>query len=197
MEPAHPMDPHVADHGVPPFFLQAGSPSSLAVLDPDALDLSLASQRVFPWVTEPLVMFWHGAPVALSYKYDVSVMLEDVICLVGEVSCSAEGFRALEWANSGFFARWILRWGAGRIQVVHEWMDPHEARPEAAFALEALRRPVALPVVDFLAEWRRPLEIVSAALLDAGYGAEDLTRLPALDQAIARTGRRGWLYQPV
>jgi len=62
-------------------------------------------------------------------------------------------------------------------------------------ALLAAAGAIRLPVVEFLGEWKRPLELVAHALHGAGYSKDQIPRLAALDDVVERLPQKGQLYE--
>jgi hypothetical protein len=60
-------------------WIQAGCPRNTAEHDRDDEDLCEAVETVFPLEAECMVMVWSGVYIPLSYKYDLGVMLADII----------------------------------------------------------------------------------------------------------------------
>jgi len=172
------------------FSIQASNPRFLAEFDADDTNLSDAVQTVFPLEAECALLAWNWIYVPLTYKYDLSVMIDDVIGLIDSMLAEPSGNRTIQWPSNTFAATWKIEWGGGITTVEAEWISVL-GETEAMLA----RKPkVVLNSSEFVGEWRRPLEVIIAALTSAGYG----TNLPGMDRLctlVSKIGYPGLLYR--
>ncbi|MEO7594939.1 MAG: hypothetical protein ABI134_27225, partial [Byssovorax sp.] len=75
------------------FFIQSSNPRSSSECDADDASLCDAVQTVFPMATESMIMVWSGVYIPLGYKYDVSLMVDDIIDLCNDILLTKEGRR--------------------------------------------------------------------------------------------------------
>jgi hypothetical protein len=173
------------------FVIQASNPRALRQFDPNDASLSDAVQTVFPLETEYALMIWNWVYIPLSYKYDLSLMADDSVALVEEMTSEERGRRVIQWPSNTFAATWKVEWGDGKATVDAVWdsvLGDTEAQLKA-------KPTIVVPTVDFVSEWRRPLEVIAAALEGAGYTARALHGLARMKAAIDRTGGGGILYR--
>ena len=67
------------------FYIQASNPrfqDSINIYDES---LSDAIESVFPLNTENAILVWNYISIPLSYKYDISYMIEDILQLLDEL----------------------------------------------------------------------------------------------------------------
>lgn len=132
-------------------------------------------------------MFWDGVYIPISYKYDLSVIYEDAAAVLQALLDAPAGELSVVWPSNTFNATWQIQWGAGEMRIVSEWGQ----LLGGAELLLRNRREIALPVADYLAEWKRVLMIVHEGLEKCGYGltlGEELTSLKALASRIPQQG---------
>jgi len=67
------------------FHIEPGTPEHCTVDGGLARDLGDAIQAAFPLETEDAQLVWHRLSVPLSYKYDFSVIIEDIIAMLAYV----------------------------------------------------------------------------------------------------------------
>jgi hypothetical protein len=173
------------------FIIQSSNPRSESACDPDDASLSDAIQTVFPMDTEDMLIVWNGIYVPLSYKYDVSLMTDDILDLCSDIIAAAEGYRRICWPSNTFAAVWDIRWGSDIVTVQTQW----NRVVGGTEALLVARSCISIPREDFLAEWKRPLEIVADALRKAGYTQKQIPRVAFLDDIITKLPDHGHLYR--
>jgi hypothetical protein len=172
------------------FFIQSSNPCSSPECDADDASLSDAVQTVFPMVTESMIMVWSGVYIPLGYKYDVSLMVDDIIDLCNDILLTKEGRRCVHWPSNTFAAVWDVAWDSSAVTVNAQWSRVVGGME----AMLASKSSISVPRADFLAEWKRPLEIADGALHRAGYKPEQIPRLVALHDLVARLPQYGRLY---
>lgn len=172
------------------FVIQASCPRALRVHEPDDESLSDAIQTVFPLATERAILAWNRICVPLSYKYDVSVLADDILRLLESMLAEAQGALVVEWPSSTFAARWTITWGDALTTVRAEWRDVSGG----IVSLLATHDSISVPTREFLAEWKSLLVVVERALKDAGYAEDQLTGLGQLRRVVATLPGNGELY---
>jgi hypothetical protein len=175
------------------FLIQASSPRGLPLRDAEDASLSDAIQTVFPLKTEGMYLIWNGISVPLSYKYDVSLMVDDVLHLLAQMLGHATGYESIDWPSNTFAATWEVRWGAGHVVVVSDWRHVAGGTRDLLGASGSIQ----LDLVHFMREWRRPLEVVAEALQKAGYEDHQILGLSVLRDTLRNIVGQGELYQDV
>lgn len=137
---------------------------------------------------------WRHVYIPLSYKYDVGMILLDVIRMVRELLASESGEWQVDWPSNTFGCRWHFRWEDECLIVTSsEW------RSVVGGTEELLRgRPILqIGKSEFVFEWKALLERVRDALVGAGFTSSalpELERITETERAIAEYGvlyRRG------
>lgn len=172
------------------FSIQASNPRTLIRYDANDTTLSEAIQTVFPLETEHAIMSWNWIYVPLSYKYDLSMMIDDIIALANDVLSSPQGSRTIHWPSNTFASLWTIDWTHPNITVEAEWTS---VVGDTESMLSA-RSKVTMGAVDFVEEWKQPLELIMGSLTSAGYGAS-LLGMDRLLAVVGRIGRPGILYR--
>jgi hypothetical protein len=173
------------------FAVQASNPRSLAICDHNDESLSDAIQTIFPLEAEYALIAWNWIYIPLSYKYDVSMMAEDLVELIELMLSHERGNRTIQWPSNTFAATWKVEWGNKMTMVNTEWSC---VLGETEAALSA-RPTILLGTDDFIAEWRRLLQVVAAALEAAGYTPERLVGMRHLQELLGKLGCDGILYR--
>jgi len=172
------------------FTIQASNPRQLAEFDSNDTNLSDAVQTVFPLDAECALLVWNWLYVPLTYKYDLSMMIDDIVGLVDAMLEEPSGHRTIQWPSNTFAATWKIKWGSGVTEVEAEWISVVGETE----ALLTAKPKVILDSSGFIGEWRRPLEVILAALTSAGYGSA-LIGMDKLSAVVSRIGCRGLLYR--
>jgi hypothetical protein len=173
------------------FFIQTGNPRTNRECDPGDESLSDALQTVFPMYTEYMVMAWNQAFIPLSYKYDVSLMVDDIVILCNDLLKNKEGHRRICWPSNSFAAVWDVKWDSFAVAVNAQWSRVHGGTE----AILRSKQSVSVPQADFLAEWKRPLEIATKALCGAGYAQSQIRGLVDLQGVVPRLPPHAHLYR--
>lgn len=133
------------------FSIQVGNPRSLS--NPDLRDIdSVASliESVFPMATEDAILCWNGVRVPLSYRYDLSCMVEDLVFMLDCIlENPTDGEADVLWGSSSFRADWKLSWKAEEVTVFSNW---YSVSGNVESALQESGS-IVLPVSDFIGEW--------------------------------------------
>lgn len=173
------------------FVIQAGNPRTLQQFDADDESVADALQTVFPLQAEDALLNWNGIFVPLSYKYDVSLMIEDAVALVREVLHHSSGQMTVHWPSNTFAATWRVSWTREVVKIDADWM-------QVVGGTEALLRAkpaVAVAKADFVAEWKKLFETTIVALDRSGYSVTTLRGLDLLRDVAEELPSYGALYR--
>lgn len=172
------------------FAIQVGNPLVDRSIAGIFQDLSDVVQEAFHWPTEDAILYWNRIPVRISYKYDLYVMMDDILPTLGEVLNTEEGSSHVRWASNTFDGAWDIQWRQGRITVIAEWnkiVGGYENTLQDQPQIEAT-------VDEFLAEWKGLLGKVLEAVDREGVDVEDRTNLDILKHIMASVPHYGQLY---
>jgi hypothetical protein len=169
------------------FRIQASQPRSASNALLEDSGLSDALQSVFPMMTEAAILVWNGGHVPLSYKYDLSFMVDDILYLAEALLSTKRGQTRISWPTNTFAATWNTRWADDIISIHGDWKTVVGGTEELLRAHPL----VEMPVGEFLAEGKRPLTIMTMALTEAGYdrlAPQPMERLAHLASQIQNEG---------
>lgn len=172
------------------FILQASNPAVRRPTHADGGDLSSAVTRVFAASTEDAVLTWNGVAVLLSYNGNLGEILPEVLDMLEACTAASSGDQLVRFGSTSFRAHWHLRWGAGQLALDGRWSSVRGGYE----ALLNERPTMALPLDEFLAEWKAVLVCIMRAI-DAGgvkleAGDDRLDRLRVLVTGLPAGGRR-------
>lgn len=173
------------------FAVQASNPRFVSTFDADAQSLSDAIQTVFPLETEYAIVVWNWVYVPLTYKYDISMMAEDLVNLIDLMLSNECGKQTIHWPSNTFAATWRVEWSNEVATVSADWdCVLGETEP-----ILKNRPTIVLQTVEFVAEWKRPLEVVADALTAAGYTPQQLVGMRRLRDLVEKIDHCGTLYR--
>lgn len=173
------------------FFVQAGYPQATNAHDEDDQDLSDAIQTVFPLNTEDALLAWNCVYLRLGYKYDIAVMIEDLMTIIEGLLHDEVGSLQIHWTSNTFPAVWNVNWTGGIVTIHSIW---HSSLGGLETLLKA-RPQVELPIIDFISEWKLPFVIVEQGLKAAGYTTVQIPQIKRLEELLKQMPRFGSLYE--
>lgn len=173
------------------FYIQASNPQNNGNFDEDDCKLMEAAETVFPMETEAAIMVWNYIYIPLSYKYDISYMIGDMIELIKEVANKKEGVKKLHWLPDTFASLWEVRWKEDTIEVNTTWSCV------IGEIVNSLNRnsQITMNKWDFINEWKAVLCNVKDALLDCGYNETNLEDMYKIQEVLSLFTGDGRLYQ--
>jgi len=74
------------------FYIQASNPKSQDKVETGDGSLADAIENTFLLNTENAILMWNYICIPLSYKYDISYMIEDIVSLLSEMQNKESGF---------------------------------------------------------------------------------------------------------
>lgn len=97
------------------------SPRTVQIHDAADDSLCAALETVFPLYTEDAIINWNHVYVPVSYKYDLSVMVDDVLQIIEALQSSPQGRLVNHWPSNTFAASWEIDWKDGMLKIHSEW----------------------------------------------------------------------------
>lgn len=173
------------------FCIQAGFPDNSRSCDINDSKLSEAIESAFPMNTESLIMFWDHIAIPLSYKYDISYMIDDIIMLLQHIQMEETGEIIIPWLPDTFRVDWKVRWNIDTISIRSNWVNTVGDLQEILIDHEKIK----LIKKDFINEWKKPLEIIIRALDDCGYSKIIKNQYNILLDTFISIQDYGMLYQ--
>src|SRR5882762_688622 len=132
------------------FAIQASNPRTRATFDATAENLSDAIESVFLRETEYALLIWNWICIPLSYKYDLSLMVDDIVDLVEDMVRETMGHRMIHWPSNTFASTWNVKWQDGKVMINATW----ECVLGKTEGLLAERSMIAAELAQFVGEWR-------------------------------------------
>lgn len=173
------------------FAIQVGHPTILYPETRPAPDLAYAIEELFPMDTEELILHWNNIPVRIGYKYELSVLIDDLLPLLSAILRTDQGRYKVAWDDPSFSAYWFLAWDKDQMTIEAEWHS-------VAGDYEALlnnHNCVKISKDAFLAEWKGLLSKLIQAINLTDLQIEVREELETLYQIQAAIPEFGVLYQ--
>lgn len=173
------------------FYIQAGNPMIQCIADRNDKSLADAIESMFLLNTESAVLMWNHISIPLSYKYDISYMMEDILMLLNMLQSREKGELTICWLPDTFRCDWTIRWDTEELSIHSRWEN-------TVGNLERLlnERPnISLKKDDFIKEWKSILGIVISGLKKCGYDVKEIKGMKQLIEQYKGIIGNGILYK--
>jgi hypothetical protein len=90
------------------FGIQVGNPKILSAEGIICSDLRGAIEEIFPLHTERALLVWNHIYIPICYKYDLSILIDDIIPLLTFLLEHEEGEYRVNWGSNTFHSDWII-----------------------------------------------------------------------------------------
>lgn len=173
------------------FYIQANNPRTSNNINDNDESLSEAIESAFILNTESAILVWNYICIPLSYKYDISYMIEDLLELLYCIQNIEKGEKKIHWLPDTFRCDWSIAWNHGQMEIISYWecTEGH---------LEGLLNEypkISVSVKYFMSEWKEVLHIVLRGLNRCGYSESRIKGMKQLLEQFNRIEGRGILYQ--
>ncbi|BBI31544.1 hypothetical protein [Cohnella abietis] len=172
------------------FRIQASSPRYNEEFDNEVDTLSDAIESVFPLWSESAILMWNTIPIPLSYKYDLSLMIDDILNVLEKLRIETSGELVIHWVSNTFANIWTLTWDLEKLKINSEWGSVVGGTEQ----LLILSGPVTIPKQSFCAEWKRVLHNIIQALVKSGYKEGILPGMNRLTTEYKAIEKEGIIY---
>ena len=175
------------------FVIQVSNPRVVPVGATQAADLSEAIDLLFLGETEDSIVLWNLIPVRINYKYDLSVMIDDLAPLLEALCMRDAGSLPVAFGSNSFNAEWNVRWNGGHVRIQADW---HSVAGRYEDVLNS-RQNLECGQTEFLQEWKMLLKKVIEVVERSGIDLADRHRFEQIRSIEARIVYPGILYLPV
>ncbi|MES9601921.1 MULTISPECIES: hypothetical protein [Actinomadura] len=149
------------------FWLQTGNPETLKV--GSAEDMADATGQMYPMDTEDAILFWNRVPVRLEYRYDIAVLLDDLVPLLEEVQNPEFSQTQIHWGSDTFSTEWNIARDGDSLRIDSRWDSIHGSYE---FLLNE-RSQLTVRIESFVAEWLKVLRRITSDLAIRHVRLED------------------------
>lgn len=173
------------------FYIQASNPIYDSTIDENDRKLMEVIETIYPMRTESAIMVWNYISIPLSYKYDISYMINDIIKVLQELMTKQEGILKINWLPDTFRCQWLIKWKEDIIEVNSLW---NSVVGDISDNLNRVPS-ISMNKWDFVNEWERVFYNIGLALKECGYNKENLEDMGRFNQICTMFTSRGILYQ--
>ena len=173
------------------FYIQASNPKLQYEADYNDETLADAIESMFFPNTENAILMWNYISVPLSYKYDISYMMDDLLILLDRMQNSESGELTIHWLPDTFRCDWKVKWDSENADIQSKWEN-------TVGHLERILNEnpdVSLLKNDFIGEWKSILGIVVEGLKSCGYHADKIKGMKQLIEQYNGINESGLLYR--
>lgn len=150
-----------------------------------------AIEEIFPLLSEKLILYWNTIPVPLCYKYDISVIWDEIRELIAELISQEKGKCTIIWPSDTFRTDWKIEWDSDTCNIVTSWIDVHGGIESHLNE----NNNITMSKNDFLAEWKSLLLKMKYAIEASGCQIENSDEVSELNEMINTIPFEGELYR--
>ena len=172
------------------FWIQASCPKYTKSFDSDDESLSDAIQTVFPMLTEKAFLIWKAIYIPLCYKYDISIMANDILDMLENLINKSTGDMSIHWASDTFANVWMLEWNNDYLEIEAQWNSVIGGTEQ----ILSTKGSIKIPKQRFIAEWGGILNNVIIGLKQSGYTEDKLCGMSKLIEIFNKVEGKGVLY---
>lgn len=173
------------------FYIQASNPRFQESTNLYDESLSDAIESAFPLNTENAILVWNYISIPLSYKYDISYMIEDILLLLNELQNKEKGELRISWLPDTFRSDWLIKWSAENMEIQSQW----ECTVGHLENILNQKPNMTLSKNSFISEWKRVLGIVITGLESCGYSEDKVQHMNQLIEQYKSINEEGQLYK--
>jgi len=169
------------------FIIQSSNPRSTGEFNPEDSTLQDAMETVFPMMAERAIISWNNTYIPVCYKYDLGVMIDDILYMLNCIRSADSGQVAIAWPSDTFRSDWEISWDENMISIFAKW----ETMLGHVESLLNESNSLTVSKMAYQSEWKKLLEVVINSLMQCGYSIEklyDMKKLVVEYDAIAKFG---------
>jgi hypothetical protein len=172
------------------FYIQASNPVFTKEFVSEDESLSDAIESSFPMLTESVILMWNHIAIPLSYKYDISYMIDDILVLLNSLSTKQNGELVIHWLPDTFRSDWEVQWDKQVLKVYSRW----ECTVGHLENILNINPEISMKTDDFIYEWKKVLGIIIEGLKTCGYSVLTITDMKKLISVYSEITDNGVLY---
>lgn len=173
------------------FYIQANNPKTQNVINKDDETLSDAIESVFSLNTENAIIIWNHINIPLSYKYDISYMMDDLLNLLHCLQSREMGEMVIHWLPDTFRSDWTITWKYGQMEIQSYW----ECVVGHLEELLNAHPKIDISIKRFMSEWKEILYIVIRGLKRCEYDEHKIRGMRELLEQFDAIEETGILYR--
>ncbi len=159
------------------FEIQISNPVILKTKNKSSSTIEEAIETIFPLDTEYAFIKWGYIFIPLSYKYDISLMVNDLIKVYTFIKDENVHSYEMHWASNTFASLWHLTKEFGKVKIIAKWTT---VLGELEDLLNANNEIIVEPI-ELTSSVEKMIRFLKKSLFFAGYSASDLTDFDLFD----------------
>jgi hypothetical protein len=171
------------------FIIDARNPINNSVFDAEDTKLSEAIYTIFPMEADDIRLFWGDACIPLSYRYDISTIIDDLIEMVQSIHEQIDGKWSVDWSSNTFATNWTFKWSGDYLEIQAIWRDEFQA--DQYLKEHSL---LCLDKTIYLREWNKIIDVLLKNLEICGYTMHHILGLNKLISVNEMVKRRSIIY---
>ena len=172
-------------------YIQASNPKFQRETEFDDDSLSGAIENIFPLYTESAILVWNYISIPLSYKYDISYMIDDILNLILNLQEKESGKKVIHWLPDTFRCNWGVSWENEQLKIESQW----ECTVGHLEGLLNEKPIVMLSIEAFISEWKEVLHVIIKGLTACGYNEKNIKGMWQLLERYNSIKEVGILYK--
>lgn len=173
------------------FYVQTGAPRPRKAIHSGRSEIDDAVFESFDMHTEDACIVWNRVYIPLSYKYDISVILRDILNIIVTLTASTSGAFVNRFPSDTFQCMWSFKWTADDLRIEAVWNGLNGSLEN----FEALSTEISVSRSCFIGEWLELLRVVRDGVRYCGFDASVTEPLDSLLSECNGKYPRGLLYQ--
>ena len=174
------------------FRIQISNPKINMYKNLDNETLSEALQDLYKMETEDAFIHLNGFRIPLNYKYDISIISEDIISMIKKIFKKKEGVYSINWSSDTFYTLWNLNWKNNKIDFNVKW---YNISGHLETLLNQNLATFSINKMEFIYEWNTLLKFLSNSLSEVGYKKDDLFMFKDLINLTQTIEKSGYFYR--
>lgn len=174
------------------FIIQSSNPSvqALSRRQRHVETLCQGIQRVFPLNTEEAIIVWNNLYIPIDYKYELSVIINDLLPFLSCLLTSKNGSYKLGFGVDTIRAIWDIDWDQDQIRINSEW----DIAPGNLKELLNKHNSIELNRDAFLAEWKKLLETIITSINKANILIKNQYEWEQILEIYSKISNYGYYY---
>lgn len=172
------------------FRIQVSNPRNNGCFCSEDEKISEAIETIFPMMTEEALLVWNTIYIPLNYKYDISIMIEDILSMLKNLREKKQDNMIINWASNTFASKWELQWDENNILINTNWNMVLGHTEVLLNDSNSIR----IRKTSFMEEWKKLLEVLIINLKKCNYSEYNLHDMKRLIKEYDSLKKPGILY---
>ncbi len=179
------------DHLRSNFYIQTGKPRPNKHAVAHVRSIGSAIFDTFEMHTEDACLVWDRIFVPLSYRYDLSVIINDILCIIKNLRKADSGAFHTYFPSDTFHCGWRFTWSGDDLRIEAIW----DSLSGNLHDHDVLSAEIQVSRSCFIGEWVELLRVVRDGVRYCGFDASVTEPLDSLLSECEGKYPRGLLYQ--